>query len=86
MHSKSYWSIFLPYLQDHGYLRSNHFATMATRRSDFSSMLSLKRIFKRALLTQVFFRGGLPLRSQRKHSSSEEMKQQHISLACQEHV
>ena len=40
MHRKNihviYIVFFLPYLQDHGLLRSRHFATMATSRNDFS--------------------------------------------------
>ena len=44
MHRKvihvNFFSIFfLPYLQDHGSFRSRNFATMATRGSDFSSLI-----------------------------------------------
>ena len=51
---KSYMSIFflffLPYLQDHGLLRSRNYATLATWRNDFPSLLQPRN--RRIRLTQ----------------------------------
>ena len=64
--------VFLPYLQDHGLLRCINFATMATWRNNFSSLLLLRVT---PLFSSIFFQREKQERQQQQRTVKSKLRE-----------